>query len=157
MRTGVRVDRSESDDFEEFAREAHPRLVRAFVAGRGDDAPEAAAEALAYAWEHWADLRRMENPMGYLYRVGQSRTRTRRSRQLPAPEAIGLPDFEPRLIPALLELVDSQRTAVWLVHGCGWQYAEVAAAMNTSASMVGNNVRRALAHLRRALEVESCA
>ena len=37
---------------------------------------------------------------GYLYRVGQSRTRTRKVAALPAPEAVGLPDIEPALIPA---------------------------------------------------------
>jgi len=33
------------------------------------------AEALAYAWENWDRLSSMKNPVGYLYRVGQSRAR----------------------------------------------------------------------------------
>jgi len=85
-----------------FAHDARPRLVRALAPVRGEDAVDGAAEALAYAWEHWERVSSMANPVGYLYRVGQSRTRRRRTPSLPAPEAIGLPDVEPALIPALL-------------------------------------------------------
>ena len=60
-------------------------------------------------------------------------------------------------MPALLELPETQRTAVWLVHACGWSYAEVAEAMDTSTSMVGNHVSRGLARLRDLLEVDSRA
>jgi RNA polymerase sigma-70 factor (ECF subfamily) len=144
-------------EFEQFARDARPRLVRALAGTRGDDAVEAAAEALAYAWERWPVVRGMENPMGYLFRVGQSRTRRRRTPELPAPEVVGLPDLEPRLIPALLALPETQRTAVWLVHACQWRYAEVAEALGTSSSMVGNHVSRGLARLRRDLEVPTRA
>lgn len=144
-------------EFEEFARSARPRLLRALAGCRGGDAVEATAEALAYAWEHWADVCRMGNPVGYLYRVGQSRTRRRRPPELPAPESIGVPEVEPGLVPALLRLPETQRTAVWLVHACGWSYAEVADAMRTTTSMVGNHVSRALGRLREELEVETRA
>ncbi len=139
-------------EFDDFVRVARPRLIRALVAVRGDDAVDGAAEALAYAWEHWDEVRAMENPVGYLYRVGQSRTRRRRHPVLPPPEAIGLPDVDPRLIPALIRLPYTQRTAVWLVHACGWTYAEVAEALETSRSMVGNHVSRGLDRLRTELE-----
>src|SRR5690606_8723521 len=56
--------------FEAFARDARPRLVRALAPSRGQEALEGASEALAYAWEHWDEVRRMENPLGYLFRVG---------------------------------------------------------------------------------------
>jgi DNA-directed RNA polymerase specialized sigma24 family protein len=145
-------------EFEVFAADVRPRLVRAFVPSRGvDGAADAAAEALAYAFEHWDRVRGMENPAGYLYRVGQSRTRVRQLLRLPVPESVGLPDVEPGLIPALLQLPETQRTAVWLVHACDWRYAEVAEAMETSISMVGNHVSRALEALRRALEVDAHA
>ena len=71
---------------------------------------DAVSEATAYAWEHWHEVRAMENPAGYLYRVGQSRTRTRKLAALPQPEVVGLPDIEPALIPALLALPETQRT-----------------------------------------------
>lgn len=99
----------------------------------------------------------MANPIGYIYRVGQSRTRRRQTPILPSPEAVGLPDIEPALIPALLRLSEAQRAAVWLVHACQWQYAEVAEALNTTTSMVGNHVSRGLARLRQDLEVHSSA
>jgi DNA-directed RNA polymerase specialized sigma24 family protein len=145
--------------FDEFAAEARPRLVRAFVAIRGvDGAQDAAAEALAWGFEHWDRVRVMDNPVGYLYRVGQSRTRPRRQPPaLPAPSALGVPEVEPGLIAALAELPGTQRTAVWLIHACQWTYAEVAAAMDTSTSMVGNHVSRALTKLRHALEVDTDA
>lgn len=146
-----------TSEFEVFAADARPRLVRALAPVRGDDAVDGAAEALAYAWENWARVSQMENPVGYLYRVGWSRTRLRRSPDLPAPEAVGLPDVEPRLIPALLRLPEPQRLAVWLVHACQWRYAEVAEALGTSPSMVGNHLSRGLARLRAELEVQASA
>ncbi len=150
--------RSTDPGFEEFVRTSSPRLVRAFVAQRGvEGAADAAAEAMAYAFEHWDRVRQMANPVGYLYRVGQSRTRLRKPLRLPAPAAVGIPEVEPTLVPALLELPDTQRTAVWLVHACDWSYADVAEAMGTSTSMVGNHVSRGLARLRDLLEVDSRA
>lgn len=142
-----------SSEFEEFVATARPRLLRALAGCRGVDAPDAVAEALAFAWERWEEVRIMENPVGYLYRVGQSRTRPRRTPVLPAPEDLAVPDIEPLLIPAFRALPDTQRTAVWLVHACGWPYAEVAAALDTSVSMVGNHVTRGLDRLRRELKV----
>lgn len=153
------MDAKEDPGFGDFVVEMRPRLVRAFVSCRGTDgAADAAAEALAYAYEHWARVREMDNPGGYLYRVGQSRTRPRRRPPtLPSPGEVDLPDVEPELVPALLELPESQRTAVWLVHACGWRYAEVAEALDTTKSMVGNHVSRALDTLRSRLEVSSDA
>jgi DNA-directed RNA polymerase specialized sigma24 family protein len=149
-------------DFEEFAERVRPRLQRAFVSSRGvDGAADAAAEALAYAWEHWERLAAMENPVGYLFRVGQSRTRrwSRRAATplLPAPVDVGVPDVEPELVLALRGLVETQRTAVWLVHACGWSYRETAEAMGVSVSAVGTHVTRALERLRSRLEVRSDA
>jgi len=145
----------ETAEFDDFVRSARPRLVRALAPTRGDTALDGAAEALAYAWEHWIEVSEMQNPIGYLYRVGQSKTRRRRQPVLPKPEAIGLPDVEPRLIPALLRLPRTQRVAVWLVHGCGWQYAEAAEALGTSTSMIGNHVSRGLTRLRAELKADN--
>ena len=140
---------SQDDEFEDFVRWVRPRLYRAFLGTRGvSGAADAVAEALAWGWEHRSELATMANPAGYLYRVGNSRTRPRRRVVLPAPADVGLPDFEPRLVPALLALPATQRTAVWLVHACAWTYAEAAAAMDTSPSMIGNHVHRAMMKLR---------
>ena len=147
-----------SGEFDRFVERYQPRLVRALVGCVGvADAADAAAEALAYAFEHWHRVREMENPAGYLYQVGRSRVRRRRTPALPTPASIGVPDVEPALIPALLRLPETQRTAVWLVYACEWRYAEVAEAMDTSVSMVGNHVSRGLDALRRRLGVATYA
>lgn len=142
------------DDFEIFAADAGDRLRRAFVGSLGvDGAADAAAEALAWGWENWARLRVMENPVGYLYRVGRTRSRRRPEHPiLPSPVELRVPDVEPALVPAPLELSDRQRTAVWLVHGCQWRHREVGEAMGISASAVATHVHRALDHLRARLE-----
>ena len=145
-------------EFEALVHEIEPRLRRAFLATRGvDGAADAVAEALAWGWEHRDELGAMENPAGYLYRVGQSRTRPRPRLELPPPSEVGVPDIEPTLIPALLALPETQRTAVWLVHACGWSYADAAAALETSPSMIGNHVTRAMAKLRVELGVDDDA
>lgn len=134
--------------------EAEPRLRRAFIGAFGvERAAEATAEALAWGWEHRERLDGMHNPVGYLYRVGQSRSRRRRTALLPAPDTVGIPHVEPRLIDALTALPDRQRTAVWLVHACEWTQVEVAEALGVSPSAVSTHVARGLNALRNALEV----
>ena len=90
----------------------------------------------------------MANPTGYLYRVGLTRTSARPQPELPAPADVGMPHIESGLVPALLALPPSQRAAVWLVHGCGWSYAEVAEALEIGRSTVGTHISRAMAALR---------
>ena len=51
-------------------------LHRALVARNGlDRGADAAAAAMAWAWEHRDELAAIDNPIGYLYRVGQSSLR----------------------------------------------------------------------------------
>ena len=97
----------------------------------------------------------MDNPSGYLYRVGCSKTRRRRSRVLfDAPTAPGEPEVEPALAAALARLSAHQRTAVVLVKGYGWELHEVADLTGTSVSTVNTHVRRGLDRLRTELGVE---
>ena len=104
-----------------------PPLRRALVAAYGyEDGREAAAEALAYAWEHWARVREMPNAAGYLFRVARSSvTRGRRWRRRPPP-LLTLPPgtehrFEPGLPAALAALSERQRLEVVLVYGFGYK------------------------------------
>jgi DNA-directed RNA polymerase specialized sigma24 family protein len=144
--------------FETFASGALPRLRRALIGQRGiDGASDAAAEALAYAWEHWDRVSRMDNPIGYLYRVAQSRTRARKQGLLPTPTELGIPDIEPQLVPALQRLGDRQRTAVWLIHACDWRPAEVGTALGISASAASTHAARGLAKLRADMEARTDA
>jgi RNA polymerase sigma factor (sigma-70 family) len=141
------------DGFAAFFADVQPRLQRAFIAMYGHErGRDATAEALAYAWEHWNDVRQMVNPTGYLFRVGQSRTRPRRTaverRELHEPRYW----FEPDLAPALKRLSGRQRTAVVLVHGFEWSLQEVAELIGCRKSTVQRHLERGLEKLRRALE-----
>ena len=89
--------------FTSFVAEVEPRLRRALVGLRGAEAGrDATAEALAWAWEHWDQVELMENPAGYLYRVGTSRSRGRRRALLPVRESPEAVRYEPGLGPALV-------------------------------------------------------
>ncbi len=99
----------------------------------------------------------MDNPIGYLYRVGQTRTRPRKTpaalRWDPASDASGEPLVEPGLLAAVSSLSEAQRVAVVLVHGYEWTLREVAELTEVTVSTVQTHVERALAKLRAALEV----
>ena len=96
--------------------------------------------------------------MGYLFRVGQSRTRPHKfvpATRLWEPVAADGRErlFEPALPGAIAELSEQQRVAVVLVHGYGWTLREVADVLDVTASTVQTHVERALAKLRASLEV----
>ena len=142
--------------YEEFAERDGARLRAGLVAAYGPDVgADAAAEALAYGFEHWGRLAGMENPAGYLYRVGQSEARRhfRPSAFMPAAPAPGLPDFEPALIPALEALTEPQRVGVVLVHALGWTQREAAELLDVDVSTLRTHIARAMSKLRTALEV----
>ena len=143
--------------FESFAAHAEPRLRVALVAVLGQHrGSEATAEALAYGWEHRDRLEEMENPTGYLYRVGRSRVRVRQPRSaprfVPVPPNL-LPEVEPGLPKALERLSERQRAAVVLVHAYGWSRVEAAEMLGLSVSTLDNHLQRGLTKLRRILGV----
>jgi len=141
-------------DFSAFFALAEPRLRRAYVAAYGGErGREATAEALAWAWEHWSEVQAMDNPMGYLYRVGRSRTRGRRYRVVFARPEGGDAWIEPGLAGALGALTERQRVAVGLVHGYGWTLREVADLCGLQITSVQNHLERGLARLRDLLGV----
>lgn len=142
-------------DFECFVAEIRPRLTRSLTGHLPIDlVPDAVAEALGYAWERWPTVRSHPNPGGLLFRVAQSRVRRRLSGVLPGPDPQSLPHVEPRLGMVMRSLPAQQRSAVWLVHACGWSYAEAAEAMGISSSAVGTHVARGLVRIRQQLGVK---
>jgi DNA-directed RNA polymerase specialized sigma24 family protein len=150
------LDERWDDDFAEFAAEAEPLLRRAFFALVGMRAAEVAADALSYGWEHWPRVRTMENPTGYLYRVGCSRARPRRHPPpLASVSTVGLPEIEPRLPEVLGALPERQRVCVVLVHGFQWTHSEVATLLGVSVSTVRNHLARGLNRLRKELRVST--
>lgn len=154
------MDRVRSD-FERFAGDVEPRLRRALVAGFGAEVGrEAAADALAWAWQNWDRVVGLENPAGYLYRVGRTLAVRSGARDIPVAEpapAVASPDdsFEPGLAPAIARLSEAQRCAVVLVVGFGYTLREAAGVLGVTASTVHRDCERALTRLRSELEVES--
>jgi DNA-directed RNA polymerase specialized sigma24 family protein len=142
-----------------FVRDAERRLSYAFAAAYGPElGREATAESVAYAWEYWDRLSVMSNPVGYLYRVGQSRVRRHRrqpTRVAPAASGGREPWVEPGLPAALAGLSQRQRQAVVLVEGFGWTQDEVAQLTGISRSSIQKHLSRGLAKLRQELGVES--
>lgn len=142
--------------FVPFVRDVEPRLRRALVARFGSDlGRDATAEALAYGWEHWDRVVKLENPAGYLYRVGHNWARRRPLRRSLFPDASSNtePWIEPGLGPALKALTPRQRQAVILVHAMGLTHAETASLLGLKPTSVQNHVERGLARLRTALGV----
>ena len=142
--------------FTAFVKRVEPRLRAALVAAYGPERGwEGTAEALAYAWEHWSELGRIEHPVPYLYPVGQSKTRPR-VRPRPRFEAprTDPPWVEPALPAALHRLSRNQRMAVVLVHAMGWTQAEAAEVMGVATGTVKTHLERGLAKLRSSLEVD---
>jgi DNA-directed RNA polymerase specialized sigma24 family protein len=141
-------------DFEAFVRETEPRLSRALAAAYGfEDGRDATAEALAYAFEHWERLQDVANLPGYLFRVGQSRSRRRRQPVLFAVADGGEHAFEPGLPAALAGLTQRQRLAVVLVHGYAYTLREAAELIGVRQTTVQNHLTRGLARLRLTLGV----
>ncbi|HEX6221298.1 MAG TPA: sigma-70 family RNA polymerase sigma factor [Acidimicrobiia bacterium] len=152
-------DDTGADTFTELVRRLEPRLRRALTAAFGSDiGREAAAEALAYGWQHWSKVGGMDNPSGYLFRVGQNKARhmTRLSRRWSHDQMhFEEPWAEPRFGPAWSSLSERQRVAVGLIHGFDWTLSEVADFLGVSKGTVQTYEKRALRKLRRELGVDS--
>lgn len=145
--------------FTSFVERVGRPLRQALIAAYGPDVgADVTAEAFAYAWENWDRLQSMQNPAGYLYRVGQSRARRGIFRKSPPIQIPSQPDgshwFEPALAGAIAALSEKQRAAVVLVHGYGWTITEVAEMWGVTFSTVRAHIERAMTRLRKKLGVE---
>lgn len=142
-----------------FVRTVGPRLKQSLIAALGGElGREATAEALAWGWENWPRLRAMDNPAGYLYRLGRNRGISVLRRRPVFPPAMETssdgPWVEPGLPAALGQLAEMQRVSVLLVHGFGWTYREAADQLGVAVGTVQTHVERAMAKLRHELRVE---
>lgn len=142
--------------FEGFLRSSEQRLRVALTASFGPlDGRAAALDALSWAWENWDRVRKMTNPIGYLYRVGQTAARRSRPRTLPmTAEAIHVdnPRISQELVEAIGGLSLQQRTVVMLVHAFGWTVRDVAELLDLAPSTVQTHSERALERLRTTVE-----
>lgn len=151
-------DRTKTDTFTDFVMATEERLRHALTAAHGPErGREAAAEALAYGWEHWDRVGRMDNPAGYLYRVGYSKARRMRRKpiRLPVIRVQSERWVEPGLPQALADLSDQQRTVVALLHGMQWSMSEVAEVLGISKASVQKHSERGMRRLRKRLGVDS--
>ena len=159
------IDSIDATNFDTFITDARLTLRRALVARYGPEVgTEVAADAIAYAWQHWDRLQTMPNATGYLYRVAQSAAkrqhRWQRAITLPAErpqrDVAGDSDVDPltsaALPAALARLKPDERVAVVLVHGYSWSYQEVADLLDVPVSTIRNHVHRGLVRLRTTLE-----
>jgi DNA-directed RNA polymerase specialized sigma24 family protein len=143
------------DGFRVFVTRVEPRLRRALTAAYGyERGREATAEALAYAWEHWDRVAGLSNPAGYLYRVGQSRTRNRKLPAVYEVRTFDDPVVEPELASGVAGLSERQRVCVFLVFGFGWTRAEVAQLLGIGEGTVQRHLDRGLDRLRKVIVKE---
>jgi DNA-directed RNA polymerase specialized sigma24 family protein len=135
-----------------------PLVRRALLVRSGAEAgAEAAADAIAWGWEHGELLQQIANPAGYLYRVGQTSARRGRRRATRAafpvePVWQDAPELPGDVFDALCRLRADQRVSVLLVHGYGFSYLETAGVMGVSEDSVRNHVHRGMRRLRAELE-----
>jgi DNA-directed RNA polymerase specialized sigma24 family protein len=148
------------EDIDDYAVSIAPAVEaarRALVARFGVEVgPDIAAEVEAWAWEHQDEVLGVQNPAGYLFRVGQSRARRylrwRRSAPWsPLPDSQAFPDVD--LERAVARLPHAQRSAVLLVHSFGYSYRETADLLGVTESAIRNHVHRGMQRLRELLEV----
>jgi RNA polymerase sigma-70 factor (ECF subfamily) len=145
-----------SGAFNAFVGSTGETVRRALVASYGVEVgTEAAADALAVAWERWPEVSTMDNPGGFLFRVGQSRARPhirwyrRRSTFPVLDSAVARPEADVvDLLRALAGLRPEQRSAVLLVKSYGFSYREAADVLGLSEAAITNHVHRGLERLR---------
>ena len=153
-----RTARTESVEFERFMAMAEPRLRTALTAAYGPvNGRAAAVDALSWAWEHWSRLSVMANPVGYLFRVGQTSARRQQATAFPLDADVHAPaEVRPwldlDLVRSLRDLSEQQRLIVLLVHAFGWTVRETAEALDLAPSTVQTHAERAIARLRQSLE-----
>ena len=152
------TDRTIGGAFELFVKDLEPRLREALSSSLGSDlGREATAEALAYAWEHWDRVEKMDNPAGYLYVLGRDRGRKAGRRRAVALLPVNhsrIPWVEPGLVGALEDLPERQRVVVMLLYCFEWTMSETADLLGISKSTIQNHADRGLTKLRRRLGVD---
>lgn len=149
------VVQNSASTFTEFVRGSERRLRQSLMGAFGGElGRDAAAHALEFAWVNWGRVSVMENPVGYLYKVGRTHARRELRRRRPVFDPVDsarIPEVEPKLAGALSALSERQRTVVVLVHGYGWTQVEVSEVLGLSRSSVRNHLQRGMAFLRKTI------
>jgi RNA polymerase sigma factor (sigma-70 family) len=138
--------------FDDFYRQARSDVARALSLALGDPelAAEATDEAMTRAYARWRNVSALDNPGGWVYRVGLNWSlsvlrRRRRSRQpLYDPDRVDLPALaDPDIHRALAELDVKHRSVVVCRHLLGWTADETATALGVRVGTVKSRLHRA--------------
>jgi RNA polymerase sigma-70 factor (ECF subfamily) len=147
--------------FEDFWRSEHVSVARALAFTLGDVqlAAEAADEAMARAFQHWARVGTLDSPAGWTYRVGLnwSRSVLRRVRRRP-PAWLAQPNthhdvpmLDPSIAAALRELSAGQRAVVSCRMLLNHSELQTATMLRIRPGTVKSRLSRALAQLSTSL------
>ena len=134
--------------FDTFFAEEHERLFKAlyFVTGNRHDAEELMQDAFLRLWERWDEIERIEDPIGYLFRVALNGFRMRRRRAAMSIRKV-VPVQERRDVfldaemradvrQLLLEVTPRQRAALVLVDLLGYPSEQAARILRVRPSTV---------------------
>jgi hypothetical protein len=114
------------EEFAAFFDAAERRLRLALTGAFGvETGHDATAEALAWAWQNWGDVREMTDPVGYIYRVGRTRALRGLDRDVAStgatieahPSDWEIPNFEPNWRSSSLRSPSDSASQ------CGWSMA----------------------------------
>jgi RNA polymerase sigma factor (sigma-70 family) len=144
--------------FEEFYRDQRAPIGRALALTLGDTqlASEAVDEAMARAYQRWSRVQALDNPGGWVYRVGLNWSRSILRRALrPAPVWVTTDSIvaergglDPAIDRALAQLPIEQRAVVVCRLLIGYSEAQTAAALGVRPGTVKSRLARATARLQ---------
>lgn len=148
--------------FDDFCRREYAtiRTALGWSLGNHELAGDATDEAFARALERWDRVGSMDNPAGWVYRVGQNwahRRRWRTKRESDLFLQVSQPTFrndyypDPDLASALVSLPMKQRSVVVLRHLLGYSERETAEIMGISPGTVKSRLSRSMDQLRYSL------
>lgn len=148
----------DADEVNGFVSRTTTVLERALVARFGIPAGcDAAAAALEYAIQHWQRVSAMENPTGYLFKVGVThairdiRRASRHAILVSEPSTTDRP-VDVDLQRALMRLKWERRVAILLVHAHGHSYASASEVLGIPVTSITNHLNRGLEQLRNVME-----
>ncbi len=144
--------------FEEFYREQRATIGRALAITLRDTqlASEAVDEAMARAYQRWSRVQALDNPGGWVYRVGLNWSRSMLRRALrPAPAWVTTAEtgvdgggLDPTIDRALAQLSVEQRAVVVCRLLIGYSEAQTATALGVRPGTVKSRLARATARLQ---------
>jgi RNA polymerase sigma-70 factor (ECF subfamily) len=143
-----------SDGFAAFYSSARTSVGRALAVTLGDSdlASDAVDEAMVRAYQRWDRVSTLDNPAGWVYRVGlnHARSRLRRLLRRPPPPHTIAAEFtvaDPAIERAIARLSVDHRAVVVCRHLLGWSEAQTAAALELRPGTVKSRLTRALTRL----------